>query len=153
MKNNELGAATLLLSLIILAAMTLLVISSSNISTVNYRIAGNMQAQKLVDSAAIQGLEEVLSQTSSFSTTTGSDRTINVGADITNPALPAYTAAVTAPVCIGSRVMPGFSAAWGIAPEVNVWEMTSSVTDPATGAATTLHQGVKIQQLSGSCDP
>ncbi|MBF0379913.1 MAG: hypothetical protein HQL69_02790 [Magnetococcales bacterium] len=142
--KNETGAVTLLVSLIILLIMTMLVISSININTINFRIAGNMQAQNLVEAAAQQGLEDAISQTSSFSNTTAADRTITVGD---------YTANVVASKCIGTEVMSGFSAVWGMSPEENVWEVASEVSDPLTGASITVHQGVKIQQLADSCIP
>ncbi|MBF0444369.1 MAG: hypothetical protein HQL68_02175 [Magnetococcales bacterium] len=142
--NRETGAVTLLVSLMMLLIMTMLVLSAINVNTINFRIAGNMQAQKMVESAAQQGLEDVMSQSSSFSNSTTADRTITVGD---------YSANVLASQCIGNQVMSGFSAVWGLSPEENVWEVVAEVSDPLTGANITIHQGVKIQQLANSCIP
>lgn len=141
MKQNEQGAVTLLITMIILIVMTLLVISSLNINAINFRIAGNMQIQKVMDSAAQEGIEQVISQSSHFSSTSTS-QTYTVGMD---------SVTVSAPECVGTQVMGGFSAVWDMAPEVNVWEVISVVSDATTGAGSTIHQGVKIQQLAGSC--
>ncbi len=148
MINNERGAVTLLVSLTILLIMTMLVLSTININTINFRIAGNMQAQKMVESAALQGMENVMSQTGTF-----------VSTSIMPPPIPApiavgdYSVTITPSDCIGTQIMSGFSAAWGMSPEENVWEMEAQVSDPLTGASITLHQGVKIQQLADSCIP
>ncbi|MBF0357982.1 MAG: hypothetical protein HQL70_05195 [Magnetococcales bacterium] len=143
MHNRERGAVTLLVSLTILLIMTMLVLSTININTINFRIAGNMQAQKMVESAAIQGLENVMSQTGTF-TSTSTAQTIVVGD---------YSVSIVPSACIGTKVMSGFSAVWGMSPEENVWEMEAQVSDQLTGASITLHQGVKIQQLADSCNP
>jgi Tfp pilus assembly protein PilX len=143
MKNRERGAVTLLVSLTILLIMTMLVLSTININTINFRIAGNMQAQKMVETAALQGMENVMSQTGNFASTSTA-QTIIVGD---------YSVSIIPSACIGTKVMSGFSAAWGMSPEENVWEMEAQVSDPLTGASITLHQGVKIQQLADSCSP
>lgn len=150
MNNSEAGAATLLISLMVLLIMTLLVISSININAINYKIAGNMQAQKMVDAATLQGLEEVMSQSNNFAAG-GTDQSVDVGVAPGDPTAPAYTVTVSAPVCISSQVMSGFSAVWDMSPDENTWEIVSELNDGSSGANARIHQGVKIQQLSGSC--
>ncbi|MBF0339653.1 MAG: hypothetical protein HQL95_01655 [Magnetococcales bacterium] len=137
------GAATLLASLFIMIILTLLVLSSANISTVNFRIVANLQTSRTMDSGTQQAMESVLSQAANFNASTAT-HAFTVGTD---------TGSVAAPVCIHSHVAEGSSAAWSMAPRDNTWELTATIANAATGAATTMHQAVKIRQLSGVCCP
>lgn len=138
--------ATLFVALIFLLIMTLFAVSSINMSTVNLRIIGNMQAMKQMDAAAQDAIEQTLSNANNFgvgaaatsvtSTVSGTDFTVNVAA----------------PACIDSRVATGYSAVVeNIIPEDNTWEIVAAVSDNLTGANATIHQGVEIRMLAGNC--
>lgn len=134
--------AVLFISLIFLVIMTLYAVSSINMSTVNLKIVGNMQAIKAMDADAQDAIEQTLSKINNFSltpaatTVTGTIATVNVAA----------------PQCIESRVATGYSAvAKDIIPEDNTWEVTATVSDNITGASSTIHQGVEIRMLAGNC--
>ncbi|MBF0192446.1 MAG: hypothetical protein HQL99_15105 [Magnetococcales bacterium] len=143
MNTSSRGAVTMLASLFILIILTLMVVSSSNISTVNFRIVANLQSIKTMDAATQQALESVISQSAPFN---GSATLypFTVGSD---------SGSVTAPVCIHSQIASGSSATWNMAPRDNTWELTATITNTTTGAVSTMHQGVKIRQLAGVCCP
>jgi len=147
MKNirNQRGA-TLFVALIFLLIMTLYAITSINMSTVNLRIVGNMQAVKYMDSAAQEAIEQKISNSDSFASSVGAT-TVNSTISGTN-----FTVNVAAPDCIDSQTAAGYSAVVeNIIPEDNTWEISATVTDNVTGATSTIHQGVEMRMLAGNC--
>nr|CAX84059.1 uncharacterized protein [uncultured bacterium] len=144
MNSRSRGAATLLASLFILIILTLLVVSSANISTVNFRVVANLQTTRTMDAGTQQALETVISRAANFDSTTATTHPFTVGTD---------TGSVATPVCIHSQIASGSSAAWGMVPRDNTWELTATITNATTGAASTMHQAVKIRQLAGICCP
>jgi Tfp pilus assembly protein PilX len=143
--NNQRGA-TLFVALIFLLIMTLFAVSSINMSTVNLRIIGNMQAMKQMDAAAQDAIEQILSNSNNFGTGV-SATTVDSTVSGTN-----FVVNVAAPSCIDSRVATGYSAVVdNIIPEDNTWEIVASVTDNLTGASATIHQGVEMRMLAGNC--
>jgi len=143
--NNQRGA-TLFVALIFLLIMTLFAVSSINMSTVNLRIIGNMQAIKQMDAAAQDAIEQMLSNSNNFGPAVAATSVTSTvsGTD--------FTVAVTEPICVDSRVATGYSAVVdSIIPEDNTWEIVASVTDNVTGASSTIHQGVEMRMLAGNC--
>ena len=135
------NGATLFVSLIILLMMTLFAISSINLSTINLKVVGNMQATKLLDAEAQVALEQVISESSNFLTPTSTTVVTTYG-----------TVTVSTPVCLDSQTATGYSAVnTAIIPDDNTWEIISSVTDDLTGATSTIHTGVKMRMLAGNC--
>lgn len=137
--------ATLFVALIFLLIMTLFAVSSVNLSTVNFKIVGNMQAMKYMDAAAQDAIEQVLSDASNYSSPAAQTITSTVaGVD--------YTVNVSQPQCIDSRTATGYSAVvQNIIPEDNTWQITATVTDNVTGATATVNQGIEIRMLAGNC--
>lgn len=136
------NGATLFVALILLVMMTLFAISSVNLSTINLKIVGNMQATKALDAEAQVGLEQVISDSANFLTPTGASITGGTYGTIT----------VDTPVCIDSKTATGYSAVnTAIIPDDNTWEVVSSITDPVTGATSTLHTGVQMRMLANNC--
>jgi Tfp pilus assembly protein PilX len=133
--------ATLIVSLIMLVVLTLFAVSAINLSSINLRIVGNMQAQKTMELVAQDAIERVLSSASYF----------GPGAAAQNFSINGFPVNVTAPECVRSVPATGYSATSGISPEDNDWELMASVADPLTGAALNLHQGVRIRMLAGNC--
>ena len=138
--------ATLFVALIFLLIMTLFAVSSINMSTINLRIIGNMQAAKQMDAAAQDAIEQKLSDSASFGTGVTASTVTGIVSGVD------YTVDVEAPVCIDSRVATGYSAVVeNIIPEDNTWEIIATVSDSITGATSTIHQGVEIRMLAGNC--
>ncbi|MGN7612956.1 hypothetical protein ACQZV8_12825 [Magnetococcales bacterium HHB-1] len=139
-KNQE-GAAVLLVSILLLSIMTVALISAYNISAVQFRIIGNMQMQRTVESAAQEGVERVISSSDDFSSDS-TEQNYSIGGN---------TVTVAAPECIASVKLSGYSATWGLAPEDNTWHVQASVTDSASGARAIIHQGIRIRMRAGQC--
>ena len=136
------SGAVLFVSLILLVMMTLFAVSSINMSTINLKIVGNMQAIKTMDANAQDAIEQILSDMDQFSLTPSASTIVSSISSVT----------VLAPACIDSRTATGYSAVVGnIIPEDNTWEITAQVTDSVTGATSNIHQGVEIRMLAGNC--
>ena len=134
--------ATLIVSLVMLVVMTLFAVSAINLSSMNLKIVGNMQAQRLMEMAAQDAIERMLSSPTYYSLTpTAHSFTIS-----------GLTVSVSAPACVRNTPATGYTAIAGsILPEDNDWEFIATVTDGLTGAAMALHQGVRIRMLAGNC--
>lgn len=135
------SGAVLLMSLILLLMMTVFAISAVNMGNLGLKVVGNMQNQKTMDSSAQQALEQVISRFGGFGLTPAA-QTISVNNN---------SVAVAAPVCVYSTNATGYSAAWGLAPQDNIWHISATVTDNASGATATITQGVQIRMLAGNC--
>lgn len=133
--------ATLIVSLIMLVVLTLFAVSAINLSNTNLKIVGNMQAQKMMEMAAQDAVEQMLSSPTFYGLT----------AVAQNFSVSGFNVAVAAPLCLFSVPATGYSATSGISPEDNDWELVASVTDNLTGAAMALHQGVRVRMLAGNC--
>ena len=159
--------ATLLVVLIMLVVLTLLGVAGMRMSTSSLQIVGNMQARKFTDNVASQAIEDVMNSIAPFNAPTG-NVTLRTGG--TTVSTPAYTGAspvaadyvnlpspagvkvaISKRVCQFSAPASGYSAVSTIAPEDNLWEFTVTVQDTFTNATSTMVQGTKIRQLSGSC--
>jgi Tfp pilus assembly protein PilX len=133
--------ATLIVSLIMLVVLTLFAVSAINLSNTNLKIVGNMQAQKMMEMAAQDAVEQMLSSPTFYGLT----------AAARNFTVSGFNVAVAVPQCTLSVPATGYSATSGISPEDNDWELVASVTDNFTGAAMALHQGVRVRMLAGNC--
>ncbi len=136
------SGATLVTALIFLVIMTLFAVSSINMSTVNFKIVANMQAQKQIDAAVQDAIEQTISTMNQFNLTPAAS-TISTSMGIVD---------VSSPDCLDSQVATGYSAVVeSIIPEDNTWELSATLTDSITGAVSTIHQGVEIRMLAGNC--
>ena len=157
--------ATLLISLIMLVVLTLFTISAIRTGNIGFKIVGNQQAQKLMEAAAQQAVEQTISNLGNFDPlaviapgATAAQR-VCVGAAAGDPpvAIPPAACASGTPVdvmpvrCISTRRSQFDSLTQPMATYDNVWEIVATVTDSLTGAKATYHQGVKIRMLSGNC--
>ena len=140
-KYHRQTGATLIVALIMLVMMSILAVSAINLSTVNLKIVGNMQAQKALDAAAQDAIEQVVSTYTAFTSPAATVVATTMG-DVD----------VTQAVCLSSTVAKGYTAVvTGIIPQDNTWEIQATISDSVTGAATTLHQGVAIRMPAGNC--
>jgi Tfp pilus assembly protein PilX len=133
--------ATLIVSLVMLVVMTLFAISAINLSSTNLKIVGNMQSQRLMEMAAQDAIERMISTPTYYSLTPSAQSFTISGLAVS----------VSAPACSRSTPATGYSATSGISPEDDDWEFVATVTDGLTGAALALHQGVRIRLLAGNC--
>ncbi len=152
--------ATLITALVMLVVLTLLVISAIQSSSVNLRVAGNMQIQQENVHAAQQASETYISN--DF---TQNPATSNVAVTINGQT---YKAVVATPYCFGTRTL---SVNEPMTPQacrkrnkadpndpnqtdcaVQQWDVATTVTDPTTNMPTTVHQGMSsIVPISTQC--
>ena len=133
---------TLIVSLIMLIILTMFALSTMNLSNSNLKVVGNQQAQRAVEAAAQQALEQVVSGSNIFKTPVGQSLTIN-----------GFTVAVTAPACVRSLACSGCSKDITVAnlPEMDLFEVQASTTDSLSGATASVYQGVDLMMLQGYC--
>ena len=162
------GGMTLLVSMIMLVVLTLFAITAIRTGNIGFKIVGNQQAQKLMEGAAQQAIEQTISNLGNFdpadpllvaaATSTARQRVcINAAAGDPPVAVPPATCASGTQVdvlpvrCISTRRSQYDSLTQATATYDNQWEIVATVTDSLTGAKATYHQGVKIRMLSSSC--
>ena len=159
--------ATLLISLIMLVVLTLFAITAIRTGNIGLKIVGNQQAQKLMEAAAQQAIEQVISNLGNFDAINLSTATVAqsvcVNAASGNPVVVLPSGGVAgvctsgtqvnvAPVrCIASKRSLYDSLTQAMATFDNTWEIVATVTDTNSGAKATFHQGVKMRMLANSC--
>lgn len=147
MKNIKLArgqrGATLFIALIMLVMLTLFALSAISLSNVNLRIVGNQQAQKMMDAAAQDAIEQVISAPASFGTT-ASTQTFTVNGFSVSVA--AATCVYSAPADDSAKLSNAATAR-----ARNDFELIGTVTDSFTGARAVIHQGVRMVMLAGNC--
>ena len=156
---------TLLIALIMLVVLTLFAITAIRTGNIGFKIVGNQQAQKLMEAAAGQAIEQAISNLGNFDpvtivapSTTIAQR-VCVNAASGDAPMVAYNATCAsgtqvdvAPVrCIATKRSQFDSLTQPMATYDNLWEIVATVTDTLTGAKATFHQGVKIRMLSSQC--
>ena len=131
--------SSLLLSLVMLVALTLLVVSAVRMSNSNLKTVGNMQFKNEAVAAAQQAIEQqVMGNVSNFYTPVDQPISIN-----------GYTGTISAPVCLKMAPVPGYSVDFAASvPKDTYWDVKAVVTDTRTGASATVHQGVKVRMDS-----
>lgn len=142
----------LVISLILLATLSLLAVAMLHTSTSQLRIIANMQDEMLLESLAQAELDEFRNQTDRF----GAD-TCNPPSHRTIPGslLESYVADfefdVDEPRCLQAKVEVGASELSPTAPEETLWEIRVSGRDTRTGAEVALRQGLILYLPSGQC--
>ena len=127
--------SSLLLSLVMLVVLTLLVVSAIRMSNSNLKSVGNMQFKNEAVAAAQQAIErQVMGDVSNFYTPVDQPISIN-----------GYVGTISAPVCLKIVAISGYSAEFAASvPKDTYWDIKAVVTDPRTGATSTLHQGARV---------
>jgi Tfp pilus assembly protein PilX len=157
--------ATLLISLIMLVVLTLFAITAIRTGNIGLKIVGNQQASKLMEAAAAQAVEQVVSNLGNFDssalispTATAAQRVcVNSNAGHPPAAIPpasclSGTQVDVQPVrCVSAKRQTGGSLTQQMSTYENTWEIVATVTDTLTGAKATYHQGVMIRMLASSC--
>lgn len=148
----------MIVSLVMLVAVTLLVLGMVNISSNQFMTIGNYQTQKEAESAARQGLEQFLNSQTGFTNVIDNGTTAvsyfsapSAGTYTSVSAINGYTVKVSVPYCYGAKTAPGYSAISNVAPEDTHWAVTSVATSATTGARVTVQEGVKLRLASGNC--
>jgi len=163
-RQRQRGVA-MVIGMIMLVLITLLVVSAINSSSVNLRIAGNMQAEDGARAVAQQAVDQVMGASANFyptptginynsATKTAQSTTPNY--DINNDGVNEYTVWVAAPVCkVAAKEVPGRTADCingaraGLYCWDTVWEVVGTATDSVTGVKQVITQGITIRFAPG----
>jgi len=167
----------LVVSLILLIAVTLMIVTASNIVQTNLKVIGNMESREQARFAALAAIEEALSSsrfasnpTSMFETSceVANQLCYDANGDGQND----ITVQVGTPECVS--VIPrknveldvynfADQATCFLPPGVysmcaaSVWELEATATDVVTGAEVTVRQGVSIlttlNNIDSACPP
>jgi len=143
--------ATLLISLIMLVILTLFAVSAINLSSVNLKIVGNMQAQKEMEAAGDEAIQQVIGDIAFFNDAVNGTGTWASGAATTTVMTNGIAVVVAKPVCVSTVAGAGYSALTAVSPEDNIYEVVSTAANAVTGASVTTVQGIKISMPAGSC--
>jgi len=171
---------TLVMTLIFLVIFMLFAISMVSSSMINTRVAANQQYRLEAGTVAQQGIEQVISQPFIRVPITA---VTPVPVDVNGDGAPDFTAQVTPPACLDSKIIPNASLPVGdvckvpnnpngnltlpgpassvspppAAPSMcsaTQWDIQSTVTDPSnTAVAVTVHQGASVQVPIGTPCP
>jgi Tfp pilus assembly protein PilX len=140
-KNQQ--GSVLLVSLILLVAMTMIAVASARVSTTQLRLVGNVQSVQRVESVAQLGVEEVVGRIDAFTNPTQAITVGNLPAGI--------SVAVSDRRCLSTSPASGFSAVMQMSPVDTIWAVDVQATDSFTGAEATVSQGIRVRMLAGSC--
>ena len=147
--------ATLLVTLIMLVVLTLFAVTGFNLSSVNLKIIGNFQQQKLTEATVQMAIEQMLSSVSGFSPPAAVCLPSGNAPTGTAPNLTCAAASdvlVERPRCNYSSSAKGYTKKIGeLAPEDTHWEVRASFLDAATRASAAVVQGVSVRMLAGNC--
>ncbi len=142
----------LVVSLILLATLSLLAVTILHTSTSQLRIIANMQDDKLLQALAQAELDALQNQAGSFGA-----QTCNPPPHRIDPGslLETYVADfewdVDEPRCLEGRVEAGASELSPVALEKTVWEIRVRGRDTRTGAEVALRQGLVLYLPAGQC--
>ncbi len=167
--------SVLLVSVVILALLTLIVISAVKLTNVNTKVAGNMQLQKEAEAASTLEIERVISADFTAAPV-ASTNTVDVNHD----GAPDFTVTVAVPQCLSNKpikntelevtipddlrcLTSGSSQNTGLATGTNngnslcansLWDIESTATDLNGSEATAVtHQGIATRVITGTNCP
>jgi len=132
--------AVLITTMIIMVVATIILTGTFNSMGVDLQMVDNRLDKWRTENTAIEVSENILSSIDNFNAPTAQAFTQD-----------GYTITVTTANCIREAPAAGYSALAALVPQQTYWQYDVVVNDPITGAQATVHQGVKIKMLSGSC--
>ncbi len=175
-KSTRQSGIALVTGLVMLVVLTLLVLAGVNMTSVNSKIAYNMQLRNEADAATQQAIENVVSSAANFDTPVPAQPPVAV--DINNDGKTDFTVNVATPKCIastpikqsqldasnpqdlpcfGSSALQNSGIVGGKGSNGNslcanaTWDVAASISDPtSTGLNVTTHQGVNLRVVAGS---
>ena len=154
------NGATLLIALVMLVVLTMMAITMINSSSLNLKIVGNFQQQKVMEQGAREQLENFISSSGNFSTTAAAPAAICVNG-IDSSCTGGYHVLISAPsnaafatTCIKSAAATNYTKKIGeIPPDDDDWEVSATVVDPADHSKVYMRivEGVRVRMLAGNC--
>lgn len=148
MCRSRQSGAVLAVSLIMLGLLTLIGVTAINTGLVNFKLVGNLQAEKAVEMALHKAGQEYLSSDAPFSgfTTCDPPATTMVVNGLS------ITVDIDEPLCINVAEPEGESLSGGMATNVSMWEIRATAVDPASGARAVARWGIAMPLLT-ICPP
>jgi len=143
--------ATLVISLILLAAITLFVLATMSGANSNLRVVGNMQTHRQLEATAQKAIEDRITSVTFFEDATGATGTWTGTTPSVTVAENGYTVTVHRPKCVWTQPEDGNSATNPLVPEEDVWSVRATIQDPITGGTADVTQGVRMRALAGNC--
>ena len=166
------GGFVLVIALIMLLAVTLLVVTGSNLAHSNLKVVQNMESRDMARTAALSAIEEAVS---SARFTTSPDAIFSVSCeqpnrkcyDVNGDTIDDIAVVVAPPSCVNVTPIPNSEldvfnspaqASCFLPPAVysmcanSVWEFFATATDAATGAEVAVRQGVSILTTLNAVD-
>jgi len=143
--------ATLLISLILLVALTMFVLATMYTSNTNLRVVGNMQSQRQLEATGQKTIEDRITSLTYFDEVVENTGVWAGGKASIAIAENGYTVTLHRPKCIWTAPEEGTSALNPLAVEQTVWSVRATVTDPVTGGAADVTQGVRMRLLADHC--
>ena len=166
------GGFVLVIALIMLLAVTLLVVTGSNLAQSNLKVVQNLESRDMARSAALSAIEEAVS---SARFTTSPEAIFSVSCeqenqkcyDVNGDGIDDITVQVAPPRCVNVTPIPNSAldvfnspaqASCFLPPAVysmcanSVWEFTATATDDMTGAEVAVRQGVSVLTTLNAVD-
>lgn len=138
--------ATLIVALIMLLLLTTMVSGAFTLSTTNLKAVHNMQLREEATAAAAAAIEQMIS--SAF---VDSPQSQQILIDLNNNGVADYTVEIAEPQCVGysqAEANAASSVTLGVMSDSTwdtLWEITATVSDPASGTDLTMRQGVRVR--------
>ena len=141
------GGAILIISLLLLVAMTIVALTSMEDSSLSLRIVGNMQFRKSAELAAQAAIERVLATPAAFESRTPDTRTETLQGWSVN-VQPRFLGCPCGTGGAGGGSSLWASQHYGLSfgSQQACWDVVATVVDAATGTKVTVHQGVSRSQ-------
>jgi Tfp pilus assembly protein PilX len=155
------SGVTLVVTMVMLVLLTLFVLAGIRLANVNLRITGNFQWQKQTELMTDSVLEQLISSSVTFDDPnvqagTAAEKDICTDGTVatagncalTNPAI----GKVRVPRCTHNGPAKNYTIKDGeLTPDDNNWVVSAYVTDPVSGAKTTIYRGVTVRMLAQHC--
>jgi len=144
--------AVLIMTLFMLLLLAIFAGATIRLSSSSLIIAGNMQTQRMLESAAQQAIESSLNSSSFYNDQINQTGPWAGGATTTNLSINGFTVTLNKPKCLSAQTASGFSGLSTLVSfEDTWWEVQATATDSLTGATVDVAQGVKITLPIGNC--
>lgn len=131
----------LVVSLLMITVLALLATASINLGTGSMLIAQNQQSEQVAVTAADTLVEETLSDLDVLAN----------GTPLPPETRDGVTVERTAPVCMGSATLPGFSLTNKLALQHNYYRFQVTATETGTNANANIQAGARVLQNAGTC--
>lgn len=139
--NNKKSGFVLIITLIIMIALSLMSIPAFRVAMVNLQIINNAHDRDILQSKVSRAIERMVHDESgnNYIMPTASIITID-GQDII----------INKPSCVATKPATGYSVDDEIPPEDTIWEVTAT-GQSKRGSSVSILQGLRIRMLAGSC--